>query len=138
MSNFFDFGLFGMGQLVFGFVFVMSSLAVCAVIIALIVAMISEKRKNDSSPRLTVDAAVATKRTDVTTSSHANAGDISGAHGFHHHTTTWYYVTFEVESGDRLELAVDGRQYGQLAEGDVGRLSFQGRRFISFEREPQL
>ena len=53
------------------------------------------------------------------------------------HTTssTWYYATFEVESGDRMELALSGSEYGMLAEGDTGKLTFQGTRYLSFERE---
>ncbi len=46
-----------------------------------------------------------------------------------------YYVTFEVESGDRIEFAVRGQDYGMLVEGDTGRLSFQGTRFLDFERD---
>ena len=42
--------------------------------------------------------------------------------------------SFEVKSGDRMELAVTGKEYGQMVEGDVGELSFQGTRFLGFER----
>ena len=45
-----------------------------------------------------------------------------------------YFVTFEVESGDRMELKMHGSEYGLLAEGDFGRLTFQGTRYLSFER----
>ncbi|HCL03961.1 MAG TPA: hypothetical protein DHW61_16405 [Lachnoclostridium phytofermentans] len=45
-----------------------------------------------------------------------------------------HFVTFQFESGDRLELGVSGQQYGLLGEGDVGKLTFQGTRFLSFER----
>ena len=45
-----------------------------------------------------------------------------------------YFVTFEFESGDRLELPVDGSDYGVLVEGDTGRLSFQGTRYLGFQR----
>lgn len=48
---------------------------------------------------------------------------------------TRYYVTFEFESGDRLELMVDGSEYGLLAEGDNGMLSFQGTRYLGFVRD---
>ena len=44
------------------------------------------------------------------------------------------YVTFEVESGDRMEMNVRGSEYGMLAEGDVGKLTFQGTRYLNFER----
>lgn len=63
-----------------------------------------------------------------------NGGDPSGAHGYHTTSSTSYYVTFQVESGDRMELQVSGREYGMLAEGDIGKLTFQGTRYLSFER----
>lgn len=44
-------------------------------------------------------------------------------------------MTFEVESGDRMEFAVRGQDYGMLVEGDTGRLGFQGTRFLDFERD---
>ena len=43
-------------------------------------------------------------------------------------------MTFQVESGDRMEFHVPGNEYGLLAEGDAGRLSFQGTRYLAFER----
>ena len=46
-----------------------------------------------------------------------------------------YYVTFQVESGDRMELSVRGKEYGLLAEGDYGRLTFQGTRYLGFQRK---
>ena len=54
------------------------------------------------------------------------------------HTTisTTYYVTFQVESGDRMEMSVSGSEYGTLAEGDKqGKLTFQGTRFLTFNRK---
>ena len=42
--------------------------------------------------------------------------------------------TFQVASGDRMELLVGGREYGMLAEGDFGELTFQGTRYLGFER----
>lgn len=87
---------------------------------------------NNQSPRLTVFATVVAKREDVTRHHHANAG---GAHGFYATTNTTYYVTFQVESGDRMEFHVSGKEYGMLTEGDTGRLSFQGTRYLSFERD---
>lgn len=52
------------------------------------------------------------------------------------HTTqsTSYYATFQVESGDRMELHVSGAEYGMLAEGDTGKLTFQGTRYLGFVR----
>lgn len=92
-----------------------------------LVRSLGEWRKNNRSPRLTVPATVITKR--MSFSRHAarrTTGE--GAH-------TYYFVTFEAESGDRFELAVYGSEYGLLAEGDHGRLTFQGTRFLAFDRD---
>ncbi len=124
----------------FGFVFGILELLVPVVFLLVIgvfvATMVSGFRtwnRNNQSPRLTVPAVVVTKRTEVS-HHHANAGDASGAHGFHITSATWYYVTFQVESGDRMEFAVGGTDFGMLAEGDHGNLSFQGTRYLSFER----
>ena len=45
-----------------------------------------------------------------------------------------YYVTFQTERGDRMEFQVSGTEYGMFAEGDTGRLTFQGTRYLAFER----
>ena len=48
---------------------------------------------------------------------------------------TRYFATFELEKGTRLELEVNDYEYGMLAEGDQGKLTFQGTRYLGFERE---
>ena len=87
----------------------------------------AEKKRNDSSPRLTVEARVVGKRTYV-----GRHGSTSHSHS---HSYTRYFVTFEVESGDRMELSVGGSDFGMLIDGDKGRLSFQGTRYLGFERD---
>ena len=91
--------------------------------------------KNNNSPRLTVSARIVAKRQNTTHNNQPNAGDISGAHGFHTISSTSYYVTFQVDSGGRMELSVSGSEYGVLAEGDKGQLTFQGTRYLTFDRE---
>ena len=85
--------------------------------------------RNNNSPRLSVDATVVTKRSHTTHNHHH--------HNEHMHTTTStsYYVTFQVQSGDRMELGVKSYDYGMLVEGDYGVLTFQGTRFLGFERK---
>ena len=63
--------------------------------------------KNNQSPRLTVSAVIVAKRKNITHHQHANAGDASGAHGFYTTTNTTYYVTFQTESGDRMEFQAE-------------------------------
>lgn len=88
---------------------------------------IGQWNKNNHSPRLNVPATVVAKRTNV--SHHHAGGEVH-----HHHTSTSYYVTFQVESGDRMELRVEGTEYGLLVEGDRGNLTFQGTRYLGFDR----
>ena len=81
---------------------------VVGIIIFSLVRGIITWNKNNQSPRLTVSVVVAAKRENITHHQHANVGDLSSAHGFHTTTSTSYYVTFQVESGDRIELCVSG------------------------------
>ena len=102
---------------------------VIGMMIAMFVHIVKEKRKNDASPRLSVPATVVTKRTNVSHRHHHGANDMDYCT-----TDTTYYVTFQVESGDRMELRMTGRDYGMLFEGDHGTLHFQGTRYLGFDR----
>ena len=83
---------------------------------------VGEWNKNNQSPKLTVPVTVVAKRSDV----HRGIETM--------HTFTSYYVTFQVESGDRMEFEVSDMEYGMLAEGDSGELTFQGTRYLNFQR----
>lgn len=121
---------FGMGFDLFGVMFTLVFVLVIGMLVVTAVRGISQWNKNNNSPRLTVPATIVAKRTNVTHHHHNDAG---GHH--HHHTSTTYYVTFQVDSCDRMELQVNGTEYGMLIEGDRGELSFQGTRYLSFERK---
>ena len=120
---------FGMGFGAFGAMFSIVFVLVIGMFVVTAVKGIGEWNKNNNSPRLIVPAVIVAKRTNVTRHRHGGA---NGHH--HHHTTTTYYITFEVDSGDRMELRVDGAEYGLLVEGDLGELTFQGTRYLGFER----
>ncbi|MGF7059387.1 DUF2500 domain-containing protein [Brassicibacter mesophilus] len=103
-------------------------LLIFGLILFTIIRGIKEWNYNNHQPVLSVPAKVVSKRTHVSRHTHA--------HDNHHHhsSSTTYYVTFEVESGDRMELHVPSREYGMIVEGDEGKLTFQGTRFHSFNR----
>lgn len=100
-------------------IFPLGFITVFGIIIYTVFTNIKQGIKNNNSPLLSVPAQVVTKRTTV-------RGD---------HSYTTYFVTFEVQSGDRMEFEVKGEQFGQLVEKDLGLISFQGSRFVSFERQ---
>jgi hypothetical protein len=107
-------------------IFPLLFLIVLGVILFKIFRGVAEWKHNNKQPILTVNSKVVSKRTKTSRHMHN--------HGGHHHVTTDYYGTFEVESGDRLELLLTGKEFGQLAEGDVGKLTFQGTRYHDFQR----
>ena len=113
---------FGLFDTVFSIMFPLIFVLVFGIILYAIISNIREWNHNNHQPLLTVEATVAAKRTRY----HQGSDNSMG--------TTSYYATFQVESGDRMEFHVTGREYGMLAEGDCGRLSFQGSRYQGFER----
>lgn len=110
----------------FGIIFSLMFCLVLGVFLYVFITGISRWNKNNHAPRLTVAATVVAKRSQV---SHHHHGD-----NMMDTTHTTYYVTFQVESGDRMELSVSGTEYGLLVEGDSGKLTFQGTRYLGFDR----
>ena len=114
------FGFFPLFEIMFFIVFFI----VMATFVVTLGKSFLEWNKNNHSPKLTVPVTVVAKRTNH----HRHR------HNGHAHVSTSYYVTFQVESGDRMELPMAGHEYGLILEGDKGKLTFQGTRFLSFER----
>ena len=132
MVGFDGFGYPGLGMdfSIFSIMFTIVFLLVIGVFAVAIIRGISQWNKNNHSPRLTVPATIVAKRTNVSQHHHHH-----GNAGMHHTThSTTYYVTFQVESGDRMELQLSGQEFGLLVEGDRGMLTFQGTRYLGFIR----
>ena len=100
------------------------------IFVSILLSSLARKKQDDASPRLTVSAQVVSRRTELLRSAGSRNMDMAIGTG-----RTDYYVTFQVESGDRMEFQVEGTQYGMLVEGDRGQLSFQGKRFLDFTRQ---
>ena len=113
---------FSIMQVMVPLMFVLVFVLVLGSIIVTLIRGVGEWNKNNQSPKLTVPVTVVAKRSDV----HRGIETM--------HTFTSYYVTFQVESGDRMEFEVSDMEYGMLAEGDRGMLTFQGTRYLNFQR----
>ena len=111
------FGMFAIMDFIFPIFFI----GFFVVFIVILLRGLKQWNKNNHSPRLTVEATVVGRR------DHRSGGHDHGVH-------TTYYITFQVESGDRMELQIPAHEYGYIVEGDHGKLTFQGTRFLSFER----
>ena len=79
---------------------------------------VTEWASNNSQSEQCDEVRILSRRTDV------SGGEKS--------TRTTYYITFEMNGGGRKEMEVEGRDYGQSAEGDCGQLRHQGTRFLGF------
>ena len=115
----------------FGIFFVLTWAFTIAVFGVVIGKIVIEWRKNNNAPRLSLMAVVLDKR-DHRSHHHHH-------HGGHMHTThsSTYYVTFAFDNGERIELCVPSSEYGLIIVGDRGKLSFQGTRFLAFQRNTE-
>ncbi len=112
-------------------------IAIIAVFAALLLGVLGRALfiwiRNNNSPRETVEARVVTKRMKVQGFGRTMAGR-NTVTGMGSSTYTHYFVTFELEKGKRLELGVKDAEFGMLAEGDQGMLTYQGTRYLGFEQ----
>ena len=105
------------------------SLVFVLVIIFIIMALVKDVRqwsRNNRLPRLTVNAVVVSKRTKINTHRHME--------NMRSTVDTSYFVTFQFDSGDRMEFLINEQNFGYLVESDRGMLTFQGTRYLGFER----
>lgn len=114
--------LFGGAPPVFTFFFTAIVLIFIGFVLYSIIKGVTTYTRNNAAERLTERARILTKRTNV-----------SGGSGDSRAFTT-YYITFEFEDGHRSEFQVRADEYGLLVEGDEGRLTHQGTRYLGFER----
>lgn len=105
------------------------ALVLVLIIIFMITALIKggkQRSRNNHSPRLTVSAVVVSKRTKIDMHRHTE--------NMHSAAHTSYFATFQFDSGDRMEFPINEQDFGYLVEGDRGMLTFQGTRYLRFER----
>jgi len=88
-------------------------------IIFIVVKIQSQRAENNGKPVLSEHARIVTKRPRT------GGGNI---------VSTSYYVTFELPTGERREFSVKGDEYGMLVENDEGLLTYQGTRYMGFQR----
>jgi hypothetical protein len=111
------------------FIVALGFLVIGSMLILNIIKGIGEWSRNNNSPRLEERARIVAKRTNVSHHHHSNQNTPTSS------TSTTYYATFELMSGVRQEFHVAGNVFGYLVEGDEGMLSFQGTRYLGFQRD---
>ncbi|MGE5474360.1 MAG: DUF2500 domain-containing protein [Ignavibacteriales bacterium] len=131
----FEFNAFNSMGLVSSGIFFLAVLVfilVLCVMIFIILKNAGEWIHSKTQPVLSVNAKVVAKRENV---SSAGGFDSSGSSHFHTHVYTDYYLTFELENGDRIEFRTKGKEFGKVAEGDAGILTYQGIIYLGFKRQ---
>ena len=113
------------GFFLFDAMFTIVPLFMIAIIVFRVRSVFHRSKENSRAPQLTVEAQVVAKRTQGT---YSHNDSIDGG-------TPHYYVTFEFLSGDRMELEVEGYDYGLMVEGDIGKVTFKGTKFINYVRD---
>ena len=114
------------------FIFNMFGMLILFIVLVAIGGGISQWVKNNNSLRETVKARVVDKKSEVTYMQQDQNGMMTS-------TPQWsYYIVFEFEDSDRKtvvkKMAVSGKEYKRICEGDCGDLTFQGTRYIGFEK----
>ncbi|MRX74183.1 DUF2500 family protein [Bacillus lacus] len=115
----FDNFLFQAGPIFIIIVFVI----IAGVIIYTAIRNFTQWTHNNASPIVTVSARVIGKRTEIS----GGTGDTR--------SYSVYFITFEIQEQERIELQVSGKESGQIMEGDFGELTYQGTRYKVFERK---
>ncbi|WP_430510527.1 DUF2500 domain-containing protein [Gottfriedia solisilvae] len=110
---------------IIAFVFPILFIFVFASIFLTLLKVLKQWNYNNKQPKITVPATLITKSTKVI--QHKRNQYIM-------QSPTSYSLTFEVESGESIELSVDGLTYGKFIENETGILTYQGNKLIHFER----
>jgi flagellar biosynthesis/type III secretory pathway M-ring protein FliF/YscJ len=87
---------------------------IVGIVVFAAVKILIRSARNDNAPLLSADVRVVAKRQE---------------------TGGGYFATFEITTGNQMEFEVNAEESGMLAEGDEGKLTFQGMRFVSFAQE---
>jgi hypothetical protein len=88
---------------------------VIAAIVGIILFAFFKMIRKRTLPLLMVDARVVSKRSET----EENGEEV-------------FFVAFDLPTGDRMELRASREESEMLAEGDEGKVSFQGIRFVAF------
>jgi len=109
--------------------FILFFVVIAGVVLFQVLRGVGEWSRNNGMPVLTAHARIVSKRNKFSHSS-----DPDGPGPMTSSTSTSYYITYQLDSGERMEFAVRGREFGLLAEGDEGDLTYQGTRYHGFRR----
>ncbi len=86
--------------------------------------------KNKHSPLIVTQATISDKRIEE----HYIRSKRSASLGYRTRKVLIYYITFNLEGGEHIELRTNELVYSELENGDYGKLTFKGSKYIGFVR----
>ncbi len=106
-------------------------IGVLAVIAVVILAGYLRQRQNNKSPYQSAEVKIVNLREEKqefepVVETAVTRGGLS--------SVTEYYATFEKKNGEREEFHVSEQEYGFLHVGDKGKLTYQGSRYLGFDK----
>lgn len=129
--------LYGFGLGLIGYLISFAGLIIS---ILWITGKLPKRDKNRKFPIQSVTASVVSKGTSVSYA-YGDRFDVSAPVTRESKTVSItdsalrYYITFNARGKENSELEVGGDEHRALHEGDMGKLSFQGKRYLGFETE---
>ena len=86
--------------------------------------------KNRHSPLIVTQATILDKRIEE----HYIRSKRSASAGYRTRKVLIYYITFNLEGGEHIELRTNEQVYSKFQNGDCGKLTFKGSKYIEFVR----
>lgn len=108
-----------------------SFIAMFAIVIGFIIIIIARQEiSNKRSPRIITMATISDKKIDE----YHTREPFENSPGMKEEILQLHYVIFSLEGGDSVKLRVSKLKYDNLKKGTTGKLTFQGEKYISFEK----
>lgn len=100
----------------------------CIIIGLSLIIVIRQWWKNRCSPLIVTQATVIDKRIEE----HYIRSKRSAGIGYRTRKVRIYYITFNLEGGENIELRTNEIEYSELQYNDYGRLTFKGSKYMEF------
>jgi Protein of unknown function (DUF2500) len=115
-----------MGPILIGLVFA----AILGTVAYQLIRKARQSSRNDALPVLTAPATVSGMRTNTI----AQPADINPKYKVE--PSTKFFARFRLHDSQSLEFELSNEQFAPLAEGQQGTLTYQGTRYVGFEKSP--
>lgn len=110
--------------------YIISFIVMFSIIIGLsLIIVVRQWWKNKRSPLIVTQSTISDKRIEE----HYIRSKKNAGLGYWTRKVLIYYITFNLEGGEHIELRVNKLEYAELKKGASGKLTFQGTRYIGFE-----